>query len=230
MEGRKRQRCVYVTARQKKKLIELMSKHPELISCKITQDFNYKDSQRLWQNIANECNAMPGARKTWRQWRKSWHDIRSKTKKRQAEKNGELPLLTTMLTSAEQEALGIKNISTACNYQESTEFVTMSETHQETFNDELSGATISEPESPPETKVFNSRPKTNKVKLKPSKHSPKHSSLCNFNCDMIAVQEQRKIQIKEDYVNFKKDYLRQKLKLLKEQTEALKSIARELSK
>lgn len=70
MEDRKRQRCVYVTARQKKKLLELMTKHPELISCKVTQDFNYKDSQKLWQNIASECNSIPGARKTWRQWRK----------------------------------------------------------------------------------------------------------------------------------------------------------------
>lgn len=70
MEDRKRQRCIYVTARQKKKLIELMAKHPQLISCKITQDFTYKDSQILWQNIASECNAIPGARKTWRQWRK----------------------------------------------------------------------------------------------------------------------------------------------------------------
>lgn len=70
MEDRKRQRCIYVTARQKKKLIELMAKHPQLISCKITQDFTFMDSQILWQNIASECNAIPGARKTWRQWRK----------------------------------------------------------------------------------------------------------------------------------------------------------------
>lgn len=47
-----------------------MAKHPELISCKVTNDFNYKDSQKIWQNIANECNAIPGAKKTWRQWRK----------------------------------------------------------------------------------------------------------------------------------------------------------------
>ncbi|XP_072944894.1 uncharacterized protein [Epargyreus clarus] len=223
MEVRKRQRCVYVTARQKKKLIELMTKHPELISCKVTQDFNYKDSQKLWQNIANECNSIQGARKTWRQWRKTWHDLRSKTKKRQAETNGELPVSAVMLSAAEQEALGIKNL-TAPEYQESTEFVPLEENSQDDFNEEMSSC-LSEPESPPEAKVFQSP--TQKTKLKNSKHN-KHK--CYFNCDMIAVQEQRKIQIKEDYLNFKKDYLRQKLKLLKEQTEALKSIAKELSK
>ncbi|XP_045500595.1 myb/SANT-like DNA-binding domain-containing protein 3 [Colias croceus] len=227
MEDRKRQRCIYVTAKQKKKLIELMTKHPELISCKVTQDFNYKDSQKLWQNIANECNSIQGARKTWRQWRKTWHDLRSKTKKRQAETNGELPLTTVMLTSAEQEALGIK---TGEEYQESTEFVPLTDNHDDNYHAEMSNGSISEPESIPEQKVFTQDLKKSKVKIKNGVKSSKHSNECYLNCDLLAVQEQRKIQIKEDYLNFKKDYLRQKLKLLKEQTEALKSIASELSK
>lgn len=70
MNTRQRQRAEYVTAKQKKKLIELMVKYPQLIAFKFTQDFNYKDSQQLWQDIANHCNAIPGAKKTWRQWRK----------------------------------------------------------------------------------------------------------------------------------------------------------------
>lgn len=231
MEGRKRQRCVYVTARQKKKLIELMSNHPELISCKVTQDFNYKDSQKLWQNIANECNSMPGARKTWRQWRKTWHDIRSKIKKKQAEPNGELPISTIMLSAAEQDALGIKTSSLTEEYEDTTEFVPLCDNQNDNFRDELSEASMSEPESLPETKVFNDTEiKSTKLKLRGSKQSSKHANNCFLNCDLITVQEQRKIKIKEDYLNFKKDYLKQKLKLLKEQTEALKSIAKELSK
>lgn len=71
MEHRKiRRRGVQVTYRQKKKLIEFVSKNPQLISCKVTPEFNYRDSQRLWQTLANECNAIPGSKKTWRQWRK----------------------------------------------------------------------------------------------------------------------------------------------------------------
>ncbi|XP_023944987.1 myb-related transcription factor, partner of profilin [Bicyclus anynana] len=230
MEGRKRQRCAYVTARQKKKLIELMAKHPELISCKVTQDFSYKDSQMLWQNIANECNAIPGARKTWRQWRKTWHDLRSKTKKKQAETNGDTSFSTTTLTEAEREALGIKNMSSVDDYQENTEFVLLSE-NQEDLNDAISATSLSEPGSPPETKVFvPTEHRKKKIKMKSSKHSSNHSNSCYFNCDLLAVQEQRKAQVKEDYLNFKKEYLRQKLKFLKEQTEALKSIAKELSK
>lgn len=116
------------------------------------------------------------------------------------------------------------------DYQESTEFVPLRE-NQDEFNDGMSATSLSEPGSPPEPKVFiSTEHKTKKVKIKNSKHSSKHSNSCFFNCDLIAVQEQRKAQIKEDYLNFKKDYLRQKLKLLKEQTEALKSIAKELTK
>ncbi|XP_028168244.1 myb/SANT-like DNA-binding domain-containing protein 3 [Ostrinia nubilalis] len=232
MDDRKRRRGMYVTARQKKKLVELVTKHPELIACKVTQDFNYTDSQKLWQSIASECNNIPGpgARKTWRQWRKTWQDLRSKTKKRQAEINGEVPSSVVMLTPAEQEALGLKNVSSTTNYQETTEFVPIIDPDMsQEYNNELDSVhSYSEPESPPEAKVFEH--KEPKVKSCSSKQNDKHGNNCFFNCDLLASSEQRKMQLKEDYISFKKDYLRQKLKLIKEQTEALKSIARELSK
>ncbi|CAH0588862.1 unnamed protein product [Chrysodeixis includens] len=227
MDSNKRQRGVYVTARQKKKLIELMAKHPELITCKVTQDFNYRDSQQLWHTIAIECNSIPGARKSWRQWRKTWQDLRSKTKKRQAETNGELPTSVVMLTTAEQEALGLKNVTSTTTYQQSTEFIPMEENND--FDNTMeSNASYSEVESVPEEKVFIHPPEEKPTKHKNNSKNCKNSNNCVFNCDMLTVQEQRKIQIKEDYLNFKKDYLRQKLVLLKEQTEALKSIAKEL--
>lgn len=157
----------------------------------------------------------------------TWHDLRSKTKKKQAETNGELPLSSITLTLAEQEALGIKCLVDDC--QATTEFVPLTD-HKESFNDEMS-ASLSEPDSPLESKDFDiSEHKPRKVKIKNGDKSSKHKNNCYFDCNIIAVQEQRKIDIKESYLNFKKDYLRQKLNLLKEQTEALKSIAKELSK
>lgn len=136
-----------------------------------------------------------------------------------------------MLTPAEQEALGLKNVSSTTSYQEATEFVPLDPDMPEEYNNEMDSThTYSEPESPPEVKVFTTEPKEPKVKSSSSKHSDKHQNNCFFNCDLLASSEQRKMQLKEDYINFKKDYLRQKLKLIKEQTEALKSIARELSK
>ncbi|KAF9419460.1 hypothetical protein HW555_003960 [Spodoptera exigua] len=99
--------------------------------------------------------------------------------------------MIVMLTPAEQEALGLKNVSSTTK---TTEFIPLDEhNNQDNFdNINETTASYSDADSAPEEK------------------------------------EQRKIQIKEDYLNFKKDYLRQKLALLKEQTEALKSIAKEI--
>lgn len=135
-----------------------------------------------------------------------------------------------MLTEAEQEALGLKNVSSSSNTksQENTEFVQLIEQSNEEENFQLEMDAISEPESPPETKVFTQKKIKNNSQTK-YKHSSKHANNCVFNCDLLAVHERRKVELKEEYINFKKNYLRQKLKLIKEQTEALKLIAKELS-
>ncbi|KPJ18616.1 hypothetical protein RR48_10560 [Papilio machaon] len=216
MERRERQRCVYISANQKKKLIELITKHPELISCKLNQNFNYKDSQNIWRSIANECNAIPGAKKTWTQWRKTWYDLRCNTKRRRAETNG-VTTSNVFLTQAEQEALGIKS---------SNEETPLEDMHEENLSD-ISAASLSEPESLPEQKVNISTVDINFPKK--NKNSSKNSGSCNLSCDIIAAQEQRKLEIKEDYLSFKKEYLKQKLTLMKEQNDALKSIAKELT-
>ncbi|XP_068617938.1 uncharacterized protein [Battus philenor] len=221
MDHRQKRRSIYVTARQKKKLIELMTKHPELISCKVTNDFKYKDSQTIWQNIANECNSIPGAKKTWRQWRKTWQDLRSKTKKKHAETNGEFTRSSIMLTEAEQKVLGINNVG---------DIESLEKMHEDNFDDDSS----IEEESLPEEKIGIPVPEIDmdlpKFKKKSKHHSKNSDSKCNLNCEIIVLQEQKKLGLKEDYLNFKKEYLKQKLKLLKEQNDALKSIAKELSK
>ncbi|XP_049876423.1 uncharacterized protein LOC126374020 [Pectinophora gossypiella] len=227
MERRKLRRGVQVSLKQKKKLLEYITKHPELISCKVTQDFTYQDSQNLWQSIADECNKLPGATKTWKQWKKTWHDLRSNTKKREKITDGSLPPSLSMLTAAEKEALGLKT-TTVSNYQETTEFIPLeSENPEDNYQYVMEAQSLSEPESPPETKLFVKH--RTKLKNNSSKNDSQSSNNCSFNCDLLAAHEQRKLELKEDYINFKKDYLRQKLKLIKEQTEALKTIAKELS-
>lgn len=230
MEGRRLHRSVYPTAKQKKILIEMVAKYPDLVSCKVRQGFNYTDAHKLWQNIATECNAIPGARKTWKQWKKTWQDIRSKIKRRHS--SNDLPASLVILSQAERDALGFKNEQTSTNYQteEETEFVTLPQDNiEENMNNEVNSvASYSEVESVSEEKLF---PENKIQKLKNSlRRKTEQSNNCFFNCDVFSVQEQRKLQLKEDYINFKKDYLREKLKLMKEQTEALRDIARELSK
>ncbi|KOB52269.1 Uncharacterized protein OBRU01_25295, partial [Operophtera brumata] len=152
---------------------------------------------------------------------KTWQDIRSNVKRKQQGRMGEIPETIAELTDTEKEALGLKNVSSTTNYQDTMEFVAPEDesTRENPLNDYNDSASIDESESPPEVKV-----EVTHLKAKT------HSDDCVFNCNKLAVLEQSKIQIKEDYFNFKKDYLRQKLILMKEQTEALKCIAQGLAK
>ncbi|CAB3230598.1 unnamed protein product [Arctia plantaginis] len=235
-----RKRCVYPTAKQKKKLLEFMTKYPDLALGKLTPTFKYNDAQKLWVIVANECNAIPGSRKTWRQWRKTWQDIKSKTKKRH--ENGFSRSLFN-LTDAEQQAIGIKLETSTSQDQESTEFVNSDaldlESAQGSFiiEDESNVSYYEVLESPTVEEEVEGEKYTNKVEnniredqnFKENSDNVKHSNTCVFNCNLLAKHEKRKLEIKEDYINFRKDYLKQKLQLMKEQTNALKMIAKELS-
>lgn len=55
---------------QKTELIHFMEKNPQLRSGKFTKTFTFKKSQELWITITNSLNSLPGAQKTWQQWRK----------------------------------------------------------------------------------------------------------------------------------------------------------------
>lgn len=147
----------------------------------------------------------------------------------------QLPATTNNdLTPTEQEARGIKDSPTKSESpqrEETPEFIPLDQDilQDHNFNNDMEyTGSISEPESPPETKVFTSERR--KIKVKNNRYKSSKHSDCYFNCDALTSMEERKLQVKEDYLKFKKDYLKQKLKLIKEQTEALKSIARELSK
>jgi len=60
----------YVTQEQKELLIELLSNETELLSGKFSASFTVKDAQHRWNTIATKLHEMPGAQKTWKQWRK----------------------------------------------------------------------------------------------------------------------------------------------------------------
>lgn len=59
-----------ISTGQKKTLLDYLNVHPELISAKFSSKFSYKDAQILWNEITRTLNALPGAKKTWYQWRK----------------------------------------------------------------------------------------------------------------------------------------------------------------
>lgn len=155
--------------------------------------------------------------------------------------NGEIPVSAIMFSPDERAVLGFKNVTDNSAAQPSEDSNLMPLAQEDiiiqdnfpTADTEMESndhqETVSEPKSPPEVKVF-SRRSERKVLPKLKRTYKRRTNDCYLNCDLLATQEQEKIRIKEDYLNFKKEYLRQKLKLMKEQTEALKSIAKELSK
>ncbi|KAK5650436.1 hypothetical protein RI129_001465 [Pyrocoelia pectoralis] len=69
---------------QKRLLIEFIKKHEKLASGKFSNDFTYKQSQLLWQEISNLLNSCGGAEKDWKAWRRTWQDIRSRTKSKRS--------------------------------------------------------------------------------------------------------------------------------------------------
>lgn len=60
----------YCSVNQKNKLVELVSADTNLVSGKFSTSFTFKDNHQRWVAIAEIVNAIPGAHKDWRHWRK----------------------------------------------------------------------------------------------------------------------------------------------------------------
>lgn len=66
----RKKRSVNITNEQRTLLIEFMNKHPELLRGKLTSTFTLKHSVCLWNEITEILNAVNGANKSWKEWRK----------------------------------------------------------------------------------------------------------------------------------------------------------------
>lgn len=69
-----------ISSEQKKEMVEYMERHPNLQKGKFSNDFTYKKAQLLWEGLAKSLNALPGANKDWRQWRKVSDKYKSEKK------------------------------------------------------------------------------------------------------------------------------------------------------
>ncbi|CAH0562973.1 unnamed protein product [Brassicogethes aeneus] len=76
-----------ITETQKTTLIEFLKNNPLLISGKFSNSFTFKDATAKWVEITEVLNSIPGAIKDWRNWRKTWQDLRSRTKLKKSEIN-----------------------------------------------------------------------------------------------------------------------------------------------
>ncbi|VVC29447.1 Hypothetical protein CINCED_3A003183 [Cinara cedri] len=66
---------------QMKRLVELVSMEPHLMTGTFSVNFNCQNAKEKWKKIANELNALPGAKKSYEKWKKAWHDTKTKNTK-----------------------------------------------------------------------------------------------------------------------------------------------------
>ncbi|KAK4882623.1 hypothetical protein RN001_005942 [Aquatica leii] len=89
--------------------------HKQINTRKLTHQFTNKDSAKKWILIASKLNAIPGGQKDWKQWRKTWQDIKSRIKSKQASikryerGTGGGPPLKETITSVEEKVLSVIN-------------------------------------------------------------------------------------------------------------------------
>ncbi|CAH1116405.1 unnamed protein product [Phaedon cochleariae] len=103
----------HCTQQQKNMLVDLLKdeKYSQLISGKFKASFTFEHAKGKWEEITEILNSVPGARKDWKQWRKTWQDFRSKTKKRKSEqikyvhRTGGGPSYTEVLDDVEEKIL-----------------------------------------------------------------------------------------------------------------------------
>lgn len=63
-------RSTHVSIGQKTALLNFIEANPKIKSGKYDINFTYKDGNKLWEEVAENLNAIPGSQKNWKSWRK----------------------------------------------------------------------------------------------------------------------------------------------------------------
>ncbi|KAK9680541.1 Myb/SANT-like DNA-binding domain [Popillia japonica] len=117
METPTKRKSSHPSSNQKMMTMEFLKKNPQLISGKFSSNFSYKDAENLWVELAGVLNSMPDSEKTWKNWRKTWQDLRSRTKtkvssnRKAMRETGGGPLVETPLDAIEEILQIIKPVS-----------------------------------------------------------------------------------------------------------------------
>ncbi|KAJ8964899.1 hypothetical protein NQ314_004538, partial [Rhamnusium bicolor] len=131
---------------------------------KFTNSYTYKDAEKDWTELATILNSIPGANKNWKQWRKTWQDMRCRTKSK-ASKNkinregtGGGPFIEDSLTKVEEDIIDIIKIVSVEGHENVKESIVEFNMEFETQkNDENDCNFISETQS--------SNPSINRVEI-----------------------------------------------------------------
>ncbi|CAH1183936.1 unnamed protein product [Phaedon cochleariae] len=79
----RKKKSLPITNKQKKLLTEYITQKPEMYIGRLTSTYTKSVMIRNWEEISNILNSVPnGPAKDWKQWRKTWVDIKKNTKAR----------------------------------------------------------------------------------------------------------------------------------------------------
>lgn len=59
-----------ISSDQKTFLLDFIEQHPKIKTGKFDASFTFKDSRKAWEEIADQLNSIPGAKKDYIHWRK----------------------------------------------------------------------------------------------------------------------------------------------------------------
>ncbi|XP_050065903.1 uncharacterized protein LOC126554963 [Aphis gossypii] len=100
-----------MTPSQKEALVEFMENHPDLRKGKFSINFTTAIAKKMWVECQTMLNSIPGPAKEWHEWRKTWQDLKAKTKKKKSDIKSDFsgtgggPPQTDQLDSVEERIL-----------------------------------------------------------------------------------------------------------------------------
>ncbi|XP_046398556.1 uncharacterized protein LOC124165270 [Ischnura elegans] len=114
-----------ISIQQKNILLEFLEGNSKVARGKINSSFTAKESAVLWQNVAIRLNHCDGPKKTWKEWRKTWHDIKNGVKGRvaaiEAAETGAGPPTSMMLTNFYMRVKDLLERTANCDPNETSE-------------------------------------------------------------------------------------------------------------
>ncbi|KAI4463379.1 hypothetical protein MML48_4g00013344 [Holotrichia oblita] len=219
---------------QKKIMIEFLKKHYNLVSGKFSNNFTYKDAERLWQELTNILNSMPGAQKSWKNWRKTWQDLRSRTKcklshnKANMIRTGGGPYENEVYEEIDEEILSIIKVVSVEGHKEVEESnvnLNLVEDNLQGSIEEVSNKTCTSP-IPCSSKVETTETPTAGRKI--PKRLPTRLKHTVAAVDTYSTYLQEKMNIKQQYYQEKLQIMRESAEYQKETANALVHLAKVL--
>ncbi|KAK4882799.1 hypothetical protein RN001_006118 [Aquatica leii] len=220
-----------ISLSQKNYLIEFIRENSQLVTSKFSNHYTYKDDQKLWMEVTENLNSIPGAKKWWMQWRKTRHDIQTKSKKaaniehQNRTSGGAQP--QEMLTKEDESIVGILSPITVGgnveNNESNAEFyydLQLTDNIEIEYKDSIpSKANLEREEDKEET--------TQQEKVKPKFSSKGKGNMQQqyiLATTALTNAINKKIEIKEKYYNSKLEILRKQTQLFERMVEAISNL------